>query len=58
MSDLFTEVYNWLPLCHLINQKVLVRQFDFQVAWEQALTKALQDTLVSGHAISVREAWH
>lgn len=24
MSDLFTEVYNWLPLCHLINQKVLV----------------------------------
>ena len=56
MSDLFTEVYNWLPLCHLINQKVLVRQFDFQVAWEQALTFALQDTLVSGHAISVREA--
>lgn len=24
MSDLFTEVYNWLPLCHLINQKALV----------------------------------
>lgn len=24
MADLFTEVYNWLPLCHLINEKVLV----------------------------------
>jgi len=21
MADLFTEVYNWLPLCHLINKK-------------------------------------
>lgn len=26
MADLFTEVYNWLPLCHLINKKVLVRK--------------------------------
>lgn len=25
MSDLFTEVYNWLPLCHLINKKILVK---------------------------------
>ncbi|XP_053679407.1 serine/threonine-protein phosphatase 5 [Anopheles nili] len=24
MADMFTLVYNWLPLCHLINQKVLV----------------------------------
>jgi len=24
MCELFTEVYNWLPLCHLLNQKVLV----------------------------------
>lgn len=24
MADLFTEVYNWLPLAHCINQKVLV----------------------------------
>lgn len=24
MVDFFTEVYNWLPLCHCINQKVLV----------------------------------
>jgi len=24
MCDLFTEVYNWLPLCHLLNHKVLV----------------------------------
>ncbi|KAG8195712.1 hypothetical protein JTE90_002975 [Oedothorax gibbosus] len=24
MSDLFTEVYNWLPLCHLLNNRVLV----------------------------------
>lgn len=24
MADLFTEVYNLLPLCHLINKKVLV----------------------------------
>ena len=22
MCELFTEVYNWLPLCHLLNQKV------------------------------------
>ena len=22
MCDLFTEVYNWLPLCHCINSKV------------------------------------
>ena len=24
MCDLFTEVYNWLPLCHLLNQKVFI----------------------------------
>jgi serine/threonine-protein phosphatase 5 len=24
MCELFTEVYNWLPLCHCINSKVLV----------------------------------
>ncbi len=24
MVDLFTEVYNWLPLCHRINERVLV----------------------------------
>lgn len=24
MSEMFTIVYNWLPLCHCINQKVLV----------------------------------
>ncbi|GBL93574.1 Serine/threonine-protein phosphatase 5 [Araneus ventricosus] len=24
MADLFTEVYNWLPLCHLLNNRVLV----------------------------------
>ncbi|XP_071962945.1 serine/threonine-protein phosphatase 5-like [Antedon mediterranea] len=24
MAELFTEVYNWLPLCHCINSKVLV----------------------------------
>uniref|UniRef100_A0A2P2I2P8 protein-serine/threonine phosphatase n=3 Tax=Hirondellea gigas TaxID=1518452 RepID=A0A2P2I2P8_9CRUS len=24
MGDLFTEVYNWLPLCHCLNNKVLV----------------------------------
>ena len=22
MCELFTEVYNWLPLCHLLNHKV------------------------------------
>jgi hypothetical protein len=22
MCDLFTEVYNWLPLCHCLNSKV------------------------------------
>nr|SVE74684.1 EOG090X03S1 [Daphnia carinata] len=24
MAELFTEVYNWLPLCHCLNQRVLV----------------------------------
>ena len=24
MVDLFTEVYNWLPLCHCINERILV----------------------------------
>ena len=24
MCDLFTEVYNWLPLCHCLNGRVLV----------------------------------
>lgn len=24
MSNMFTQVYNWLPLCHCINDKVLV----------------------------------
>jgi serine/threonine-protein phosphatase 5 len=24
MSELFTEVYNWLPLAHCLNGKVLV----------------------------------
>lgn len=25
MAELFTEVYNWLPLAHCLNNKVLVR---------------------------------
>ena len=24
MADLFTEVYNWLPLCHLLSRRVFV----------------------------------
>ena len=24
MVDLFTEVYNWLPLCHCINDRIIV----------------------------------
>ena len=24
MADLFTEIFNWLPLAHCINQKILV----------------------------------
>jgi len=24
MADIFTQVFNWLPLCHCINQKILV----------------------------------
>ena len=24
MAELFTEVYNWLPLCHCLNNRVLV----------------------------------
>lgn len=26
MAELFTEVYNWLPLAHCLNNKVLVRR--------------------------------
>lgn len=26
MAELFTEVFNWLPLSHLIDNKVLVSQ--------------------------------
>ena len=29
MANLFTEIYNWLPLCHLINRRVLVSLFMF-----------------------------
>lgn len=24
MAELFTEIFNWLPLCHLINNKIFV----------------------------------
>ena len=24
MCDLFTEVYNWLPLCHCLNNRVSI----------------------------------
>lgn len=27
MAELFTEVYNWLPLAHCLNNKVLVMTF-------------------------------
>lgn len=27
MAELFTEVYNWLPLCHCLNKRVLVVLF-------------------------------
>lgn len=30
MAELFTEVYNWLPLAHLINKKVLVSLYFIQ----------------------------
>lgn len=25
MVDLYTEIFNWLPLCHCIENKILVR---------------------------------
>lgn len=31
MAELFTEVYNWLPLAHCLNNKVLVRSFLFLI---------------------------
>ncbi len=31
MADLFTEVYNWLPLAHCINDRVLVSQFCYKI---------------------------
>lgn len=27
MAELFTEVYNWLPLAHCLNKRVLVSVF-------------------------------
>lgn len=29
MAELFTEVYNWLPLTHCLNKKVLVSCLNF-----------------------------
>lgn len=29
MADLFTEVYNWLPLAHCLNKRVLVSTICF-----------------------------
>lgn len=30
MAELFTEVYNWLPLAHCLNNKVLVSMLYYQ----------------------------
>lgn len=36
MADLFTEVYNWLPLAHCLNKRVLV---SFPSVFESSLLK-------------------
>lgn len=28
MADFFTEIFNYLPLCHVINKKIFVSFFD------------------------------
>lgn len=33
MAELFTEVYNWLPLAHCLNHKVLVSIFQTLCAY-------------------------
>lgn len=30
MAELFTEVYNWLPLAHCLNNKILVSMIYYQ----------------------------
>lgn len=32
MAELFTEVYNWLPLAHCLNNKVLVSIVNFYMS--------------------------
>lgn len=36
MADLFTEVYNWLPLAHCINKRVLVRTLILILIFEKS----------------------
>ncbi len=32
MAEIFTEVFNWLPLAHLINGRILVRFYFFALS--------------------------
>lgn len=48
MAELFTEVYNWLPLCHCLNQRVLVG-FIFLSPFSET-KKFIQSTSTPGYA--------
>ena len=37
MCELFTEVYNWLPLCHLLNHKVEIITESVEKIWKKII---------------------
>ena len=37
MCELFTEVYNWLPLCHLLNHKVEIITESVEKIWNKMI---------------------
>lgn len=56
MAELFTEVYNWLPLAHCLNNRVLVSlwiYFHFKCVFNRAYVKGLNcASLIEDHKIA------
>lgn len=43
MADFFTEIFDYLPLCHLINNKIFVSDFQSDLLQELALNSFHQN---------------
>ena len=41
MCDLFTEVYNWLPLCHLLNHRVSCQRLSLEKKFHHVIVQVL-----------------